>query len=63
MFSDAARIAHEYFVSLDLSLNATERLQLANKFFEDDVRLNDTSLSKVRIIINTVTKHLGKPTV
>jgi hypothetical protein len=50
----------EYFVSLTIPLNATQRLQLINGFFNNNVRINSSYELLIKMIINTVTNKIGK---
>ena len=49
----------QYFVSLNVSLNATERIQLINAFFDNNVTLNSSYALTIQMIINTQTKDLS----
>jgi hypothetical protein len=51
----------EYFVALTASLNATDRLQLANNIFLDNIGINNNypSLSQLQIVINPDTSKIG----
>ncbi len=50
----------EYYVALNISLNATERLELVNGLFNKNVNINSSYALTVHIIINNVTSKLGK---
>lgn len=50
----------EVFVALNISLNATERLELVNYFYNGNISLNDSYTLTILIIINNVTNKLGK---
>ena len=60
VFSNSGSDLVEVFVALNISLNATERLNMANYFFNGNISLNDSYALTIQIIINTATNKLGK---
>jgi hypothetical protein len=60
IFSNTNSATVEVFVALDITLNATQRLQLINGFYNGNINLNSSYALEIQMIINENTKQLGK---
>ncbi|CAF3894012.1 unnamed protein product [Adineta steineri] len=50
----------KYFIGLNISLNSSERFQLANDFYHDNISLSNDYNITVHIVINNKTKELER---